>query len=72
MSSRTLNFLMILAGGIIALYAETGDDQNVYILIGGIFLLMVGFGFLSLPEKSTPRFTTISRKIILTFSLPKP
>lgn len=54
MSSRTLNFLMILVGGIIALYAETGDDQNVYILIGGIFLLMVGLYRLSkgIPSKN--------------------
>ena len=47
MSSRTLNFLMIIVGGIIALYADSGEDQNVYILIGGIFLLMVGLYRLS-------------------------
>lgn len=53
MTSRTLNFLMILVGGIIALYAETGEDQNVYILLGGIFLLMVGLYRLSrgIPSK---------------------
>lgn len=38
---------MILVGGIIALYAESGEEQNTYILIGGIFLLMIGLYRLS-------------------------
>ena len=47
MNSRTLNFLMILVGGAVALYAESGEEQNIYILIGGIFLLMIGLYRLS-------------------------
>lgn len=54
MNSRKLNFLMILVGGAIALYAESGEDQNTYILLGGIFLLMVGLYRLSrgIPSRS--------------------
>ena len=47
MNSRTLNILMILVGGSVALYAESGEEQNTYILIGGIFLLMIGLYRLS-------------------------
>ncbi|MFK2820829.1 hypothetical protein U0L90_11935 [Flavobacteriaceae sp. LMIT009] len=47
MNSRKLNFLMILVGGAVALYAESGEEQNTYILIGGIFLLMIGLYRLS-------------------------
>ena len=38
---------MILVGGAVALYAESGEEQNTYILIGGIFLLMIGLYRLS-------------------------
>lgn len=47
MNSRKLNLLMILVGGAVALYAESGEEQNTYILIGGIFLLMIGLYRLS-------------------------
>ena len=40
--SRTLNFVCILVGGIIAFYAQAQQEQNTYLLIGGIALLMVG------------------------------
>ncbi|WP_242118757.1 hypothetical protein [Aestuariivivens sediminicola] len=37
-----LNYLLILVGAIVAIYAEAGAHQNVYILIGGICILMIG------------------------------
>lgn len=40
--SRTLNFLCILVGGLVAFYAQAQQEQNTYILIGGIALLMFG------------------------------
>lgn len=40
--SRALNLLLIIVGGLIAIYAKAGVDQNQYLLIGGIVLLMIG------------------------------
>jgi|26BtaG_2_1085354.scaffolds.fasta_scaffold00328_14 hypothetical protein len=40
--SRVLNLLLIIIGGIIAVYAKAGMDQNQYVLIGGIAVLMIG------------------------------
>lgn len=40
--SRIINGLFIIIGGIIALYAQAQETQNVYILISGIVLLMIG------------------------------
>lgn len=40
--SRYINYLLIFVGGIIAIYAQAQEDQNQYILIGGILLLMIG------------------------------
>lgn len=40
--SRTINFICIVAGGIIAIYAQAEEKQNTYLLMGGIILLMFG------------------------------
>lgn len=40
--SRIISFLLIAIGGIIALYAQSGTNQNQYVLVAGIFLLMMG------------------------------
>ena len=40
--SRLLNIILILIGGLIALYAQAEAKQNNYLLIAGIVLLMVG------------------------------
>ena len=40
--SRTLNFICIVVGGLIAFYAQAQEEQNTYILLGGIMLLMFG------------------------------
>ncbi len=40
--SRLINLFLIIVGGFIAVYAETGTHQNQYILVAGIFILMMG------------------------------
>ncbi|WP_299526644.1 hypothetical protein [Winogradskyella sp.] len=40
--SRTINFVCIVVGGMIAIYAQAEARQNTYLLIGGIVLLMLG------------------------------
>jgi uncharacterized membrane protein YqgA involved in biofilm formation len=40
--SRTINFIFIVIGGAIALYAQAEEQQNTYLLMGGIVLLMIG------------------------------
>lgn len=45
--SRLINFILIIIGGLIALYAQAEENQNEYILIGGIVMLMTGLYRLS-------------------------
>lgn len=40
--SRLLSLILILVGGFIAFYAQAGANQNQYILVAGIFILMMG------------------------------
>ena len=51
---KYLNYLLIIIGAIIAIYAKTGVEQNVYILIGGISVLMIGIYRISksIPSKN--------------------
>jgi len=39
---KFFNYVLILIGAIIAIYAKTGTEQNEYVLIGGIAVLMIG------------------------------
>ena len=39
---KYLSYILIIIGAIVALYANSNVEQNQYILIGGIILLMVG------------------------------
>lgn len=39
---KYLNYLFIIVGAFVAMYAKTGTEQNENILIGGIVLLMIG------------------------------
>ncbi len=52
--SRIINLIMILIGGFIAIYARTGTEQNQYVLIAGICILMAGVYRISrnIPSKS--------------------
>jgi hypothetical protein len=47
LNSRLLNFILIFVGGIIALYANAEEQQDVYILLVGIVILMFGLYRLS-------------------------
>ena len=40
--SRIISIFLILIGGIIAFYAQAGTVQNEYVLVAGIFVLMMG------------------------------
>jgi len=42
MKPRNINLILIVIGGGIAIYAEAGEQQNVYILISGLLVLMIG------------------------------
>lgn len=39
---KYFNYLLILLGAVIAMYAKAGEQQNQYILISGIVVLMIG------------------------------
>ncbi|OUR91074.1 hypothetical protein A9Q87_11405 [Flavobacteriales bacterium 34_180_T64] len=53
--SKIINYVLILVGGVVALYAQAGESQNVYVLIGGIVMLMTGIYRTSrnIPSKNT-------------------
>jgi len=40
--STIINIISIVIGGVIAIYAQAEQEQNVYLLVGGIVLLMFG------------------------------
>ncbi|TXG39428.1 hypothetical protein [Seonamhaeicola maritimus] len=39
---KYFNYILIILGAVVALYANSEEEQNQYILIGGIILLMIG------------------------------
>jgi hypothetical membrane protein len=39
---KYFNYVLILLGAVVALYSKAETEQNQYILIGGIVLLMIG------------------------------
>ena len=39
---KYLNYILIAIGAFVAMYAKTNSDQNQFVLIGGIIILMVG------------------------------
>ncbi|WP_372754586.1 hypothetical protein [Mariniflexile sp.] len=39
---KYLNYIFIILGAAVAIYANADTEQNQYILIGGIVLLMLG------------------------------
>jgi hypothetical protein len=40
--SRVLNFICIVTGGLVTVYAKAQESQNTYLLMGGLVLLMFG------------------------------
>ena len=39
---KYINYLLIILGASVAIYAKTGTEQNLFILIAGIVMLMIG------------------------------
>jgi hypothetical protein len=39
---KYLNYILIIIGAFVAMYAKVGADQNQYLLIAGIVMLMLG------------------------------
>jgi putative Mn2+ efflux pump MntP len=40
--SRIISYILILTGALVAIYAQANEEQNQYVLIGGIVVLMLG------------------------------
>lgn len=40
--SRVISYILIIIGGFIAVYAQASENQNQFLLIGGIVALMIG------------------------------
>lgn len=51
---RNFSYILILAGGILALYEQSLNEPNQYLLILGLFMLMAGIYFTSrrIPPKN--------------------
>lgn len=39
---KYLNYILIIIGAFVAMYAKVDADQNKYLLISGIVMLMIG------------------------------
>lgn len=39
---KYLNYILIIFGAFVAMYAKAGADKNQYLLIGGIVCLVIG------------------------------
>ncbi|WOD44030.1 hypothetical protein [Hwangdonia lutea] len=52
---KYFNYILIVLGAIIAIYSKAGAEQNQYVLIGGIMVLMIGIYRISrgIPSKNT-------------------
>ncbi len=51
---KYFNYILIVIGAIVALYSKAGTEQNQYVLIGGIVVLMIGIYRISrnIPSKN--------------------
>lgn len=51
---KYFNYILIILGAVIAMYSKAGTEQNQYILIGGIMVLMIGIYRISrhIPSKN--------------------
>lgn len=52
--SKNINYILIIVGAFIALYAQNQEEQNEFLLIGGIAILMIGIYRISrrIPSKN--------------------
>jgi hypothetical protein len=55
-SSKIINYILIIIGSMVAIYAQAGETQDVVILILGIIILMFGLFRISstIPSKKKP------------------
>ena len=53
--SKKISYILIILGGLVAFYAQAEKQQNEYLLIGGIVLLMLGLYRLArtIPSRSS-------------------
>ncbi|WP_417291581.1 hypothetical protein [Corallibacter sp.] len=53
-NKHILDYILILIGAFVAIYSKAGDEQNTYVLITGIVILMLGIYRISrdIPSKS--------------------
>lgn len=51
---KPIGYIFILIGGFVAIYAQANEQQNQFLLIGGIIFLMSGIYIISrnIPSKS--------------------
>lgn len=52
---KYFNYILIIIGAIVALYSKAGEEQDQFVLIGGIVFLMIGIYRISknIPSKKT-------------------
>ena len=58
--NKKFNYVLIILGGLVAFYAQAEQQQNEYLLIAGIVLLMLGIYRLArtIPSKRDDENTT--------------
>lgn len=51
---KYLNYILIVTGAVVSIYSKAEEQQNQYILIGGLILLMIGIYRISktIPSKN--------------------
>ena len=51
---KYLNYILIVIGAVVSIYSKAEEQQNQYILIGGLILLMIGIYRISktIPSKN--------------------
>ncbi|MCH4552745.1 hypothetical protein [Aestuariibaculum lutulentum] len=52
---KYINYILIVLGAVVAIYSKAGEEQNQYILIAGIIILMAGIYRISktIPSKNS-------------------
>ncbi|MBD0822895.1 MULTISPECIES: hypothetical protein [Aestuariibaculum] len=52
---KYINYILIVLGAIVAIYSKAGEEQNQYVLIAGIIILMTGVYRISktIPSKNS-------------------
>lgn len=51
---NTISYLLVIIGGSIAIYANAREEQNIFLLVLGIFMLMYGLFIINKSLTSKP------------------